>query len=151
MEKLERTRAEDIERLRADDIERSSRSEVQHSNIVYALDDLPEKSEALKLHCSSTLTALTRQLECQLQECYKTKRVTEHMQETLIRLSEEAQLRRSQLRILESHMDPVIKMRESSINNAHAETYNWMLLRATENGYPEVRFLEWLTEETGVF
>lgn len=135
----------------AEMLERSKRHEVQQSNIVYALDDLLEKSEALNLHCSTSLSDLTRQLERQLEASYKTQSIVQGMEETLIRLSEETQMRRSQLRLLESLTDPVMKMRESSICRSHAKTYEWMLTPSAWNQYPDVQFLEWLAHETGVF
>ena len=145
--KLERSATND--KLEA--LERSKKVEIRQSRIVAALDDLLEQSHTLKLHSSETLFSLTRELEKHIETSLATKEMVQETQQTLIRLSGEAQVRRSQLKVLESLMDPVMKMRESSIHEAHSDTYGWMLLPGDQSKYPDVQFWEWMARETGVF
>ncbi|KAK1754472.1 hypothetical protein QBC47DRAFT_218483 [Echria macrotheca] len=135
----------------SENLERSKRNDTQQSNMVSALDHLLEKSKSLKLHCSDSLAQLTRQLEGQLRKSQAIQETVHDMHDTIIRLSEEAQVRRSQLRVLESLMDSTLKIRESSICSSHARTYEWMLTPRDANIYQNVQFLEWLRDETGVF
>lgn len=131
--------------------ERAERHKIRQSNIVVALDDLLEQSRALQLHGSEVLSSLTRQLESQLETNREKGKIMEDTRHTMIRLSEEAQVRQSQLSIVQALVHPVMKMRESSIPEAHAKTYHWMLLPSDSSEYPDVRFHEWLTDGRGVF
>ncbi|KAM7190301.1 hypothetical protein V8F33_009541 [Rhypophila sp. PSN 637] len=133
------------------DAKQSKRSEIRYSTILAALDDLLEKSHTLNLHCSKSLSSLTRRLEKRLEAGLATKEIMQDTHQTLIRLSEEAQACQAQLKILESLVDPAMKMRENSIHEAYAMTYGWMLLPSALSRCPNVQFWEWLTGGTVIF
>ncbi|KAK4450306.1 hypothetical protein QBC34DRAFT_461750 [Podospora aff. communis PSN243] len=134
------------------------RDEVRQSNILVALDDLLEQSRDFELRGSETLSSLTRllkslvhRLDRQTKDDQENGAIIEDTRRTMMRLPEEAQARQSQLRIVQSLTDPVMKMRENTIPEAYAETYRWMLQPSHSSEYSDVRFYEWLTDGRGVF
>ncbi|KAK3388050.1 YhhN-like protein-domain-containing protein [Podospora didyma] len=121
----------------------------EHSIIMWALRDLSDKTKSMQINYENSLSSLSRKLEREL--LYANEIAIDRVTDTLATLVQEAEVSQAQLGILESLRDPIMKMRENNISEAHGSTYQWMLTPESRSPFPDVRFFEWLSEGNGVF